>query len=160
MAVHAWTIQTIKDGDPQILAMLKNLKQEAALTEQDAILFHASPCESLGMHGNYLREEADAEEAFLCLDRSLAFFGHTHLPTVFQQTSKELPFDNVKRITPKPGEIIELDLDDGKKAMVNPGSVGQPRAASLRPAMPCTTRPARWSSTGWNTRSKRCKTLS
>ncbi|MCU0487150.1 MAG: metallophosphatase family protein, partial [Anaerolineales bacterium] len=59
--------------------------------------------------------------------KPLAFFGHTHLPTVFQQTSTELPFDNVKRITPKPGEPIELDLRNGKKAMVNPGSVGQPR---------------------------------
>jgi predicted phosphodiesterase len=127
MAIHEWTIWTIQNGDPQSLDLLKNLPSEATLPGQDLILFHASPCESLGMHGNYLRDDADAEEAFLCLKRSLAFFGHTHLPTVFQQTSTELPFDNVKRITPKPGAPIELDLDDGKKAMVNPGSVGQPR---------------------------------
>lgn len=130
MVIHDWTKRRLMDpelGDPKALEILKNLPQEAHLPGLDVSLFHASPCEPSGMHGNYLRDESDAEEAFLCQRTSLAFFGHTHLPTVFQQTSTELPFDNVKRITPKSGDRVELNLADGKKALVNPGSVGQPR---------------------------------
>jgi predicted phosphodiesterase len=132
MAIHEWTKQTLLNedkeiGDPQALEILINLPTETTLPNQKVVLFHASPCETVGMHGNYLRDEADAEEGFLCLEYPLAFFGHTHIPTVFQQTSTDLPFGNIKQISPKPGEPIELDLMDGKKAMVNPGSVGQPR---------------------------------
>jgi diadenosine tetraphosphatase ApaH/serine/threonine PP2A family protein phosphatase len=48
------------------------------------------------------------------LGRRLCFFGHTHLPRIFTESGEQVPEGN---------EWIELPA----AALVNPGSVGQPR---------------------------------
>ena len=72
------------------------------------------------------------EDATLALDaaaRPVCFFGHTHLPVVYQRTS-EMDFPLVSVSDGK----IEVDLETGDRYMINPGSVGQPRDGDPRAA--------------------------
>ena len=52
-------------------------------------------------------------ETWLCL------FGHTHLPAIFRAND-----GRIDTIAAEPGDPIRLDA---RRALINPGSVGQPR---------------------------------
>jgi diadenosine tetraphosphatase ApaH/serine/threonine PP2A family protein phosphatase len=83
-------------------------------------LFHGLPGNTTG----YLRTEETGQMVFDHLtDRDprirIAFFGHTHRPMIFTH----LTDSPVRMIAP--GE--ELILAPGRRYLVNPGSVGQPR---------------------------------
>ncbi len=134
MMVYRWTSKTV-GASPEAIGALEILSRRSKRllgNEGNVTLLHASPCEPSGMNGNYLRDEADAEEAFLYQETPLCFFGHTHLSTIFQQKSAEIGFDNVEKIPVEVDKPISLDLSGGKKALVNPGSVGQPRDGDWR----------------------------
>jgi diadenosine tetraphosphatase ApaH/serine/threonine PP2A family protein phosphatase len=62
----------------------------------------------------YILEELQALEILLRLGARWCFFGHTHLPRIFTEEGEQVP---------KSGEWIALP----SSALVNPGSVGQPR---------------------------------
>jgi diadenosine tetraphosphatase ApaH/serine/threonine PP2A family protein phosphatase len=62
----------------------------------------------------YILEDLQAFEILLALGQRLCFFGHTHLPRIFSEEGETVPAT---------GEWIELP----QAALVNPGSVGQPR---------------------------------
>lgn len=62
----------------------------------------------------YIFEELQALDILLTLGRRLCFFGHTHLPRVFTAEGEQVPDE---------GDSIDLP----EAALVNPGSVGQPR---------------------------------
>lgn len=66
----------------------------------------------------YVEGESDAAANFEATDAQLAFVGHTHVPAIFLtgQTGK------VYRIAPQ-----DFELEDDKRYIVNPGSVGYPR---------------------------------
>lgn len=83
-------------------------------------LFHGLPGNAIG----YLRTEETAQMVFDHLtDKDprirVAFFGHTHRPMIFTHLT-----DRPVRMF-EPGE--ELILAPGRRYLVNPGSVGQPR---------------------------------
>lgn len=118
---HNWTYRLLTE-EMEALSLLKELPD--ALVREGVRLLHANPCEHIGLEGNYIRDAADAEEAFLYLDETLCFFGHTHLPRVFEQFDKDRPFDNIEQWTPSDKQTVELN---GHKMLINPGSVGQPR---------------------------------
>ena len=67
---------------------------------------------------NYIQDEASAAANFAVLDAPLAFVGHTHTPEIFLTGAS----GKVYRI--EPGDFV---LEDGKRYIVNPGSVGYPR---------------------------------
>ena len=62
----------------------------------------------------YILEDLQAFEILLALGQRLCFFGHTHLPRIFSEAGETVPAN---------GEWVELP----QAALVNPGSVGQPR---------------------------------
>jgi diadenosine tetraphosphatase ApaH/serine/threonine PP2A family protein phosphatase len=62
----------------------------------------------------YILDDLQALEILVRLGRRLCFFGHTHLPRIFTEEGEEAP---------APGDWITLP----PAALVNPGSVGQPR---------------------------------
>ena len=69
----------------------------------------------------YVEDEADAAANFNATDAQLMFVGHTHVPGLF--------------LTGESGKVYRLDaqdfgLEDGKRYIVNPGSVGYPREAN------------------------------
>lgn len=67
---------------------------------------------------NYIDDDASAEANFAATDAQLMFVGHTHVPGFFLtgQSGK------VYRLEPQ-----DFSLEDGKRYIVNPGSVGYPR---------------------------------
>ncbi len=62
----------------------------------------------------YILDDLQALEILVRLGPRFCFFGHTHLPRIFTAEGEEIP---------DPGEWITLPA----AALVNPGSVGQPR---------------------------------
>jgi diadenosine tetraphosphatase ApaH/serine/threonine PP2A family protein phosphatase len=62
----------------------------------------------------YILDDLQALEILVKLGRRLCFFGHTHFPRIFTEDGE---------VVPEPGEWITLP----PAALVNPGSVGQPR---------------------------------
>lgn len=67
---------------------------------------------------NYIDDEASAAANFGATDAQLMFVGHTHVPGFF--------------LTGQSGSVYRLDaqdfsIEDGKRYIVNPGSVGYPR---------------------------------
>jgi diadenosine tetraphosphatase ApaH/serine/threonine PP2A family protein phosphatase len=62
----------------------------------------------------YILDDLQAFEILLQLGRRLCFFGHTHLPRIFTEDGEQVPEGT---------DWIELP----PSALVNPGSVGQPR---------------------------------
>jgi diadenosine tetraphosphatase ApaH/serine/threonine PP2A family protein phosphatase len=62
----------------------------------------------------YILDELQALEILIWMGRRLCFFGHTHLPRIFTGEGEQVP---------EPGDWIPLPAS----ALVNPGSVGQPR---------------------------------
>ena len=67
---------------------------------------------------NYIESEEDAAINFSSINSRLAFVGHTHVPGVY--------------LTGQSGTVYKIDpqdftIEDGKRYIVNPGSVGYPR---------------------------------
>jgi predicted phosphodiesterase len=155
---HQWTYDTLSQ---EALTLLEEQLKEPVggqpLAVDGAVLMHASPCDPIGMEGNYLRTAGDAEEAFVCYftvvredaDASdikdfftkdtfrIGFFGHTHHAGVFRQTTTERIYKNVEHIPVNrvtfTGNVYEFNLDD-RRVLINPGSVGQPRDGDHRAA--------------------------
>ncbi len=127
MTLHNWTCTRLNEDAPQLLDDLRHLPEQ--LTRENTQLLHASPCDPVGMDGNYIHDIHNAEEAFLDFpkDRQLCFFGHTHFPTVFYQTGKDRAYANVERLNPRHKDRIDLNQIKAERYLVNPGSAGQPR---------------------------------
>lgn len=128
-----WTIQVLTPEERRILG--DDLKATSIPTAAGPLLVHASPCEAVGKEGNYLRVKADAEEAFLCDQFQICFFGHTHQPGVFRRMAVDRPYANVTYISysPAAGNGTVFELDD-RRVLINPGSIGQPRDGDPRAA--------------------------
>lgn len=133
--VYEWTQGVLTNDSMNLLAELPDRLQT---TLEDVVIVHASPCDPIGLEGNYLTDVMQAEEALYCLassqpSRKVCFFGHTHITTLFKEVTKERPYDNCEIMTPAElrGEQIPLN---GKRLLINPGSVGQPRDGDPRAA--------------------------
>jgi len=72
---------------------------------------HGSPRDPIW---EYILDEDQAAEILLELGARYCFFGHTHLPRIFTESGEQVPDGT---------DWIELPA----AALVNPGSVGQPR---------------------------------
>jgi predicted phosphodiesterase len=82
-------------------------------------------------HGSAIDEDAyifsayDATLAFDTLAHRVIFFGHTHVPSLFELgTDDSMSSPAVKLLA---GRRVTIDLDPGRRYLINPGSVGQPR---------------------------------
>lgn len=106
-----WTTQRLTDRE---VAMIAEYDLEADC--EGCRLVHASPFEPDRWH--YILSAPDAGAAFESTERKLTFFGHTHLPMIFSQSS-----DGSIR-----GQVGHtFDPDDDSRYLINVGSVGQPR---------------------------------
>lgn len=130
---HQWTVTTLTAESKQLLVQLGPGPRNV-LT--NSIMVHASPCDPVGMAGNYLTNTMEAEEAFWCMGRNghdMCLFGHTHLTTLFKETRTDRPYNNCElsqrqKLT---GQTIPLNEH---RLLINPGSVGQPRDGDNRAA--------------------------
>lgn len=83
-------------------------------------IVHGSPWDE----DYYILSYMDASKAFSVMDKDLCFFGHTHIPIVWSLKGDRIEFLVIKEYD---DGVYEFILDEGKKYMINPGSVGQPR---------------------------------
>ena len=103
--------------DAGSLAWLQTLSYDCTL--EGAIAAHGDFTDPKAF--NYIDDEASATANFAATDAQLMFVGHTHVPGFFLtgQSGK------VYRLNPQ-----DFTLEDGKRYIVNPGSVGYPRESN------------------------------
>jgi diadenosine tetraphosphatase ApaH/serine/threonine PP2A family protein phosphatase len=89
----------------------------------DATLVHASPRNPEDW--DYLRTGEDGWEVFESFSTRLCFVGHSHRPAVWSLGSSGPEFD---------GAATSAALENGRRYIVNVGSVGQPRDHDPRAA--------------------------
>jgi len=106
-----WTRNMLDDHDLELLA---DLPMEHS--QDDMFFVHSSPFEPDRWH--YIVSPESALLAFQHLEEQICFFGHSHVPMVFEENPRGLPYCY-------PGESFVIKPE--KRYLVNTGSVGQPR---------------------------------
>ena len=115
-----WTLDQLSSENRDYLAALP----PGPLEIDDVLqICHWSPDDE----DKYIFEPVDAVEALRGLSRPLCMFGHTHVPVGYWLSANE--FDLIV-----PDGQTRIDLVSGRRYMVNPGSVGQPRDGDPRAA--------------------------
>jgi diadenosine tetraphosphatase ApaH/serine/threonine PP2A family protein phosphatase len=87
----------------------------------DWTLVHGSPREPIW---EYVTSVPVARANLAALETRVGLHGHTHLPVAFVEED-----GRVDVVSPGDGSVLELR---GRRALVNPGSVGQPRDGDPR----------------------------
>ncbi len=113
-AAALWTRASLSPGGREFLA---GLPQGPRHFTDGALLCHGSPLDE----DQYLLDAGQARRCFAALPFALCFYGHTHLPGAFVLEGEHVHFE------PAAGERTVLALQPGRRYLVNPGSVGQPR---------------------------------
>ena len=106
-----WTAGILDANSRTYLASLPEVRRDGELTA-----VHGSPRDPTWEYitgPDIARENLDAFETRICLH------GHTHIPVVFQTGS-----DGMQTLPPAPETRLRVETG---RALVNPGSVGQPR---------------------------------
>ena len=80
----------------------------------------------------YVFSAYDAHIAFEALPHGIVFFGHTHVPSLFELRATEQGQELDVRLLSGRRQVVDLDPDH--RYMINPGSVGQPRDRDPRAA--------------------------
>jgi predicted phosphodiesterase len=79
------------------------------------VLTHDEPCIPGSME--YITKIKEAYDTFSAFSQSLCFYGHTHLPGIFEKENNEVFYKRDNKIF----------LKKRNKYLINPGSIGQPR---------------------------------
>jgi len=117
-----WTLDVLTPGHREWLAALP---EGPTLVDDLVEICHGSPFDE----DAYIFDELDAVRALKVSTRPLCLFGHTHYPVMF-----ELSADAVDSIGSTSAAETQVQLRDGCKYLINPGSVGQPRDGDPRAA--------------------------
>ena len=111
-----WTRTAISAGT---IAWLDALPE--TLRAEDCTLVHGSPREPIW---EYVTSVPVARASFGTLTTRIGLHGHTHLPAAFLEED-----GRIEVVSPSDGSELALR---GRRALVNPGSVGQPRDGDPR----------------------------
>jgi predicted phosphodiesterase len=115
-----WTKKTLTQSS---LAFLRSLPEKVDSRqlfiglENHVTLVHGSPRQPVW---EYLLDLHNAAQNFEYFDTAYCFVGHTHLPIIFHNLQDDR---STRPLIPDPGTQILLS----PRAIINPGSVGQPR---------------------------------
>lgn len=115
-----WQKKQLSDGNK---GYLESLPQNA-LVLGDVTLAHGSPRDPVW---EYILNTLVARLNFQSFETSYCFVGHSHIQCMFQLDVNK---DRVSLEVPKPGEVLQLTA----RAILNPGSLGQPRDRDPRAA--------------------------
>jgi predicted phosphodiesterase len=118
-----WTRRNVSD---ESLAWLSDLPEDPIVEEERFTLAHGSPRDSVW---EYILDPFIAEENFRDEKFTFCLVGHTHVPVVYTLPDGQ---STVRVRRPVSGEV--LHLPDQGRAILNPGSVGQPRDGDQRSA--------------------------
>ncbi|MGI8999931.1 MAG: metallophosphoesterase family protein [Candidatus Limnocylindria bacterium] len=106
-----WTAETIDVNSRSYLATLPEVRRDGELTA-----VHGSPRDPIW---EYITSSAIAADNFEFFETRICLFGHTHLPIAYR-----LVEGAGEAIPGLAGDVVTLD---GGRALLNPGSAGQPR---------------------------------
>ena len=115
-----WTQQQLSDGD---FAWLRNLPMTVTLP--DLAVSHGTW--TYPERYDYVQTIEDAEPSLAEQPRQVCFVGHTHVPVTLMRTTEDPNQTTIHTET-------DLDLSCAVRALVNIGSVGQPRDEDPRAA--------------------------
>lgn len=108
---------TRKKLTPDNRSYLIRLPQGPLMVDSQIMVSHGTPIDE----DAYIFSDYDAYEVFQVMDFKICFFGHTHLPVIYAVSNQRL-------YTFRPNaEKVKVELVNGFKYLINPGSVGQPR---------------------------------
>jgi predicted phosphodiesterase len=110
-AAMEWTREAIAEPTRDWLGGLPERRVEGDFT-----LVHGSPRDPTW---EYVTSAAIARANIEVLGTTYGLHGHTHVPVIYREDD-----GRVEAISPGAGERVALE---GKRALINPGSVGQPR---------------------------------
>jgi len=114
-----WTQQALSRSS---LAFLGGLPEK--VVAEDVTLAHGSPRQPVW---EYLLDSRTATHNFAHFDTPFCFVGHTHLPVLYDQRNG---LGSAHITVPEPGTLIKIQ----PRAIINPGSVGQPHDRDPRAA--------------------------
>ena len=115
-AAVLWTAGVISEVTRAWLEALPPTIVEGAFT-----LAHGSPRDPIW---EYVLTTPAARANLAVLTTPHAFIGHTHVPLVFREDD-----GLIETLAPSHGSTLQLD---GRRTLLNPGSVGQPRDGDAR----------------------------
>lgn len=113
-----WTARHLEERNA---SFLKNLPEGPLEVDQDVVICHGSPEDE----DTYIFSGYDAAPAFDAVEQSVIFFGHTHVPSLFTFDARSA--EPTMRVRLLSGDRQRIDVKEGCRYLVNPGSVGQPR---------------------------------
>src|SRR3954471_10026300 len=117
-----WTLDVLTPPHREWLASLP----EGPIDVDEVVeICHGSPFDE----DAYIFDELDAVRALKVSNRPLCLFGHTHYPVTFELSAEG--FDSMGSAS-APETLVQMK--DGCKYLINPGSVGQPRDGDPRAA--------------------------
>ena len=117
----SWTQAELTPANQAYLAALP----EGPLDIDEAVeICHGTPSDE----DEYLFEAHDAAKALRDSGRATCFFGHTHIPVIYQLS----PDSSLDASGPDRSSARRLSLQPASKYLINPGSVGQPRDGDPR----------------------------
>jgi len=117
-----WTTEQLTPANFEWLAALPT----GPLAIDDLVeICHGAPFDE----DAYIFDELDAVRALKVSTRPLCLFGHTHYPVTF-----ELSSDSFDMVGPAAAGEMQIQMRNGSKYLVNPGSIGQPRDGDPRAA--------------------------
>lgn len=109
-----WTSQNLT---PENLAYVRDLPQGPVQPVEEITICHGTPHDE----DAYVLSMEEALECFRSSDSRIILFGHTHVTCSFVLDSEQIEM----RWGMKDGDVVKLE--SGKRYLINPGSVGQPR---------------------------------
>ncbi len=116
-----WTYETLTADNREFL---RDLAAGPVLVDKDIEICHGAPFDE----DAYIFDAADAWRALELTRAGLCFFGHTHIAVAFLRSGQAF-----EAIVPENGETT-VQARNGRRLLVNPGSVGQPRDGDARAA--------------------------
>lgn len=110
-AAIEWTRDVLDDNAKAYIAVLPEVRRDGEITA-----VHGSPRDPIW---EYIMSAGVAAANLRAFETRLCLFGHTHVPAIYRERN-----GTVEGVPGLPGPATQLD---GARALVNPGSVGQPR---------------------------------
>jgi predicted phosphodiesterase len=117
-----WTLEVLTPRNRDWVAALP---QGPTQVDDLVEICHGSPFDE----DAYIFDELDAVRALKVSTRPICLFGHTHYPVTF-----ELADETIESIGSSPASEMRVQIRDGCRYLINPGSVGQPRDGDPRAA--------------------------
>ncbi len=113
-----WTFEKLSMDN---LKFIREMPRGPVQVNERIVLSHGSPANE----DYYLFSEFDAFQVFNRFSTHMMFFGHTHVPCVFDFDGTTIHF---RRLLDR--DVVHLDPTH--RYLINPGSVGQPRDRDYR----------------------------